>query len=90
MFSTFTFSQSPCLCKYAKNRLGKVAEAYNPSYPGGGDREDEGLKPAWVKMLGQSHLKPVVEVMVLSQLEGSTHRRIEIRQPRNKVRPFQK
>jgi hypothetical protein len=34
-----------------KERQVLVAHAYNPSYPGGRDQEDGGLKPAWANSL---------------------------------------
>jgi hypothetical protein len=34
-----------------------VAHAYNPSYSGGGDQEDNGLKPAPGKQFSRPYLK---------------------------------
>jgi hypothetical protein len=34
-----------------------VAHAYNPSYLGGRDQEDHGLKPAWANSSERSYLK---------------------------------
>jgi hypothetical protein len=38
-----------CESKFAKLSQALVAHAYNPSYSGGRDQEDRGLKPAWGK-----------------------------------------
>jgi hypothetical protein len=40
---------------YKKLRPGTEAHTYNPSYLGGKNQEDQGLRPAWAKSL-QDHI----------------------------------
>jgi hypothetical protein len=42
-----------------------VAQAYNPSYSGGSDQEDRGLKPAWGNTSERSYLEQIQHKKVL-------------------------
>jgi hypothetical protein len=60
-----------------KTKSGQVQ--YNPSYSGGGDREDCGLKPIWAKSL--SHLNQWLDTVALTCHPGNrenTNRRIAV------------
>jgi hypothetical protein len=47
-----------------------VAHACNPSYPGGRDQEDRGLKPVWANNLRDSILKkPITKIRLLEWLK---------------------
>jgi hypothetical protein len=54
---------------------GTVDQVCNPSYLGGRDQEDHGLRPAWGKKLSRLHLNQWVGTVAI---QGGTNRRIII------------
>jgi hypothetical protein len=47
-----------------------VAHACNPSYSGGGEQEDHGLKPTWVNKFTRSYLeKPFTKIELVDWLK---------------------
>jgi hypothetical protein len=58
-FCYFFLCSSRNLLRYKKYWPSMVANVYNPSYPGGRDQENSGLRSSWAKELARPYLKKI-------------------------------